>query len=69
MTHNPVTMSSDESMRNAAILMANNKLHRLPVVDKGHLVGMVTSSDVMVDMVKVLKSLPPLNEENDTFAP
>lgn len=67
MTHNPVTMSSDESMRNAAILMANNKLHRLPVVDKGHLVGMVTSSDVMVDMVKVLKSLPQ-NEENDTFA-
>ena len=58
MTPDPVTMSPRESMRNAAILMSQKNLHRLPIVDNGKLVGMLTSSDVMIDMVRVVKSLP-----------
>ena len=68
MSSHPVTMRSDESMRNAAVLMSQQNLHRLPIVDEGRLVGMLTSSDVMMDMVKVVQSLPPAEEDPD-FAP
>ncbi len=68
MTPKPVTMTSDQSMRNAAILMAQKNLHRLPIVDKGRLVGMITSSDVMMDMVTVVRSWPSA-ENNNHFAP
>lgn len=58
------TMECTESMRDAASLMAREKLHRLPVVDEdGKLVGMLTSSDVMIDMVRVVKNLPPAEDK------
>lgn len=68
MTPNPVTMSPGESMRNAAILMSQKNLHRLPIVENGRLVGMLTSSDVMVDMVRVVRSLPE-SPEDDLISP
>jgi len=63
MTKDPVCLSAGESMRDAAVLMAREKLHRLLVVDDDggggkKLVGMITSSDVMRDMVHVVKNLP-----------
>ena len=65
MTTNIRTMVSTDSMQNAASLMAQEKLHRLPIVDEdGGLVGLLTSSDVMFDMVRVMKNLPPAEEEN-----
>jgi len=66
MTPNPVTMPPEESMRNAAILMSQRNLHRLPIVDNGRLVGMLTSSDVMIDMVRVVKSLPAASKDDLT---
>jgi len=50
-------------MKDAAVLMAKEKLHRLLVVDDDEegetkLVGMLTSSDVMRDMVHIVKNLP-----------
>jgi len=63
MTTNIRTMESSESMRAAASLMAQEKLHRLPIVDTdGKLVGMLTSSDVMIDMVRIIKNLPAAEE-------
>lgn len=63
MTTNIRTMECTESMRDAAALMSREKLHRLPIVDvDGKLVGMLTSSDVMIDMVRVAKNLPPAEE-------
>jgi len=65
MTPNPVTMHPGDTMRNAAILMNQKKLHRLPIVEKnGRLVGMLTSSDIMVDMVRVVRSLPYAPEDD-----
>lgn len=69
MSPNPVTMSPEESMRNAAILMSQKNLHRLPIVENGRLVGMLTSSDVMIDMVRVVKSLPPAASKDDLISP
>jgi CBS domain-containing protein len=59
--HRVVTITPDDSMREAAALMTKERLHRLPVVDKdtGKLVGMLSSSDAMRDVLTTVRmSLP-----------
>lgn len=47
MTREPATVSPETSAVEAYERMRNRKIHRLPVVDgAGHLVGIVTSSDI-----------------------
>lgn len=62
MTSDPITLDSKATMRDAATIMARENLHRIPIVDDGRLVGMLTSSDVMLDMVRVVKNLPPASD-------
>jgi CBS domain-containing protein len=48
MTRDPLTVRPDDSVRQAAKLIAEHKHNRLPVVDpEGELVGMVTRVDVL----------------------
>lgn len=48
MTHPAVTITPDESVENAARLMYNCKVKRLPVVDeRGRLVGIISRTDVL----------------------
>ncbi len=54
-------------MRSAALLMSQQNLHRIPIVDEGRLVGMITSSDVMKDMVRVVRSLPWAENGSEQF--
>jgi len=60
MTPNPTTISPNALMREAAALMAEKKLHRLPVVDPEtrKLVGILTSADVMKDILHIVWNLP-----------
>lgn len=46
MTPDPVTVSPDITLPEADHLMKKCKVHRLPVVEQGRLVGMVTLSDI-----------------------
>lgn len=47
MTHDPLTISADESVVEAARLMAQHRIHHLPVVDReGLVVGFVSSLDI-----------------------
>lgn len=46
MTPNPITVESDTSVMDAADLMHAKKIRRLPVVDNGKLVGIVTDRDL-----------------------
>jgi len=56
MTPNPVTIHPDTDIQTIAALMADKKLHTLPVVDaEGNLVGVVGKEDV-------LKTLLPKSE-------
>ena len=52
MTRDPVTISSDASIFDAAQLMLENKIGGLPVVDEGELVGVITESDIFREMVQ-----------------
>jgi CBS domain-containing protein len=47
MTENPVTIEPDATVREAARLIARKKHNRLPVIEHGRLVGVVTRVDVL----------------------
>jgi CBS domain-containing protein len=47
MAKNVLTISPDEELDNAAILMRKNKINRIPVVKNDKLVGIVTSTDLI----------------------
>jgi acetoin utilization protein AcuB len=47
MTRNPVTADSETLVIDAQKIMKENNIRRLPIVDKGKLVGMVTKHDLL----------------------
>jgi CBS domain-containing protein len=47
MTRNPITISPGSDLQTAARLLLENEIRRLPVVDNGKLVGLVTVADVV----------------------
>jgi CBS domain-containing protein len=47
MTPDPITIEPDASVREAARLIASKKHNRLPVIEHGRLVGIVTRVDVL----------------------
>jgi len=52
MSPNPTTVSSNDDVKRATEIMAREQIRRLPVVDGGKLVGMVSIGDVAVDAGK-----------------
>jgi predicted transcriptional regulator len=67
MTHDPATVRCDNSMREAALIMTEHRMHQLPVVDEdGKLVGILTSSDVMRDLLHVVQMLPEAKDNSIT---
>lgn len=53
MTPDPVTVTRDLSVTEAAKLMAERRIGALPVVEEGKLVGIVTEGDLIMRDVKV----------------
>ena len=47
MTKNPITVDSETLVLDAQKVMQNNNIRRLPVVEKGKLVGIVTQHDLL----------------------
>jgi CBS domain-containing protein len=47
MTPEPITIEPDASVREAAHIIARRKHNRLPVIEHGRLVGVVTRADVL----------------------
>jgi CBS domain-containing protein len=59
MTPNPVTLRATTPLAQAAAVMADRHLKRLPVVDEqGRLVGMVSRSDLLKTVVEGLRQRP-----------
>ncbi len=48
-SHNPVTLSSDQSVEDAVKMMREHDIRRLPVVDGGDLVGIVSLGDLAIE--------------------
>src|SRR4030042_6861188 len=47
MTRNPMTVDSETLVMDAQKIMKENNVRRLPVVDKGKLLGIVTKHDIL----------------------
>jgi CBS domain-containing protein len=57
MTKNPITVTPDTTIRDAAALMLEHKIGGLPVVEGGKVVGIITESDIFRLLVKVMDGL------------
>ena len=49
MTKTIVTIDSNNSLDNAAVIMAEKGVKRLPALDKGKLVGVLTATDIVAN--------------------
>ncbi|MBI4362844.1 MAG: CBS domain-containing protein [Euryarchaeota archaeon] len=54
MTHPVLTMGPDEDLDRAIQTMGEKKIRRLPIVEGGRLVGIVTSTDVLLNLKREL---------------
>lgn len=66
MTNDLFTIDANASMRTAAALMAQEKLHSLPVIDDDDkLVGVISTFDVMRDVLSTVRAtLPPADDSS-----
>ncbi|MCX7796187.1 MAG: CBS and ACT domain-containing protein [bacterium] len=54
MTKNPITVTPDTTIEEAAVIMRDNEISGLPVVEDGRVVGIVTETDIFDMLVKLL---------------
>jgi acetoin utilization protein AcuB len=54
MTHDVLTVEPDASLADAARLLRRERIGALPVVEGGHVVGMLTRSDLLEALVQLL---------------
>ncbi len=47
MTHNPLVVNSDDSIKDVAEIFAQAKFHALPVMEENELKGIVTTTDLI----------------------
>lgn len=59
------TVTSETSLRQAALFLERHKIGCLPVVDNGKLVGIVTDTDFVGVAVNLLEQLESLEPETD----
>lgn len=53
MSNNPITISPDKSLRDAAKLIHDNRIHHLPVLDKSsQVIGILTCGDIVRAMAE-----------------
>ena len=61
MTKHPMSIAPDETVSQAIDIFLENKFHALPVVEDDHLVGIVTTHDILAFSMKL-----PLVDEHET---
>lgn len=54
MTKDPITVTPDTTIEEAAVIMRDNEISGLPVVEDGKVVGIVTETDIFDMLVKLL---------------
>ncbi len=57
MSHDVVTLDADADLRQAMSIFHTHAIRRLPLVKEGHMVGMLTTDDLLIDLVADLGDL------------
>lgn len=60
MTKDVVTVDPDKTIEEAVSLMVGHRIKKLPVVDGGKLVGIITASDIIVIEPKLIEEVAEL---------
>lgn len=60
MTKNIIAVAPDATLEEAAEVMVNHKIKKLPVIDKGRLVGIVTATDLIAYENKLVEKISTL---------
>lgn len=63
MTKNPVTVSIDDLLDVAARIMIRGRISGLPVIESGHVRGVITESDLFRAMARITGFVEPRDEE------
>ncbi|HMK66692.1 MAG TPA: CBS and ACT domain-containing protein [Thermodesulfobacteriota bacterium] len=69
MIKNPITIGSNESMEEAARLIYRYKIGGLPVVDRGKLVGILTTPDILAAFIQLMGVLEASSTLDIQLAP
>merc|ERR1712174_166898 len=68
-TEEALTIHMDESMKDAAEMLTRERKHRLCVVDdENNLVGILSTSDIMRNIVEVMQALPESSSAESSFS-
>ncbi len=70
MTRNLISISPGSELNEAARVMAKNNIRRLPVVNEGTLVGILTSSDVLMvspELTEILVEDARMQNQNERY--
>jgi len=57
MTKNIITISPEKSLEDAADVMTENKIKKLPVVENGKLIGIITATDLISYENKLIEKI------------
>lgn len=60
MTTDIITVNPGDSLEEAAEVMVNHKIKKLPVIDKGRLVGIVTATDLIAYENRLVEKISSL---------
>jgi len=60
MSRNIISTTPDETIEDAAEKMVENKIKRLPVLEEGRLVGIITATDLISFEPKIIETLSEL---------
>ena len=60
MAPDPVTLQSDQTVKEAALLFSENDFHAVPVLERGKLVGIISTTDIIRFLIDSINEL----EEN-----
>ena len=53
MKHSPVTVAPEDSVKDAARILAEKEFHALPVVEEDKLIGIITTTDIINHFLSV----------------
>jgi len=65
MSEPTITIDVDAVIGQAALLMTEKNIRRLLVTEKGEIKGIITSKDIMRELLSVLKSLVTVTKANE----
>ena len=66
MRENPVTITPDATLATARELMSENEVRRLPVVERGELIGILTNSDILRQLPSTVDASAVDEGDDDT---